>query len=858
MLKKSRKLGVFEGIEMNVDFRYLEKEAGFRKEIEIFERILGWIMVVGAVAFLIFIFLTFYEISQVKISWEILLVDSVTGVIMWVCIGIITYGTYLIRNRDLFLDRISIDNLDHLRQRMQETNKEISIDVSKFFDHDLINIFDDILSREHQNYVLDLLYELFKFKHIIVAADRLGLEKQQRGELLEKLKKIKLRLSEEELTQLLKGSFELALDKGFHFVDEMAVFMYIVKGPLNKYLLEYEINELEIDAMVVWVANQAKKRRYIQLIKTQSTLKPTSTVNRSYTSVFSPTLVEFSRDFTMEVIRGNFTLSYAHQKELDELVELVSSSNSTATLVLGKPGVGKTTLIKDLALRMVVEDVPEIIKDMRLVGFDFNRAYALAANEQKFKAIVEQVIEEVIRAKNIIMVMDDIDEFAGVRKELSAEVVNLITDAMDRGQIKIIASSTIEGYSKYIKPYKAFAALFNTITINEPSDELAAQILFDIVPELEQKYKLAVEFEVISRVVKLSHRYAFEKVLPDKAINLLEEVMLHAYSQRGVKEVKEEMVDEVVAKKVGVEVGKISGSESQKLINLETELHKKVIGQHHAVTAVSAALRRSRAGLTSQSRPIASFLFFGPTGVGKTELSKAVTELYFGDKKFMIRLDMSEYQEEENLKRLIGTTEDGEFTGGYLSEAVRAKPYSLILLDEIEKANAKVLDLFLQVLDEGKMTDGLGREINFANTIIIATSNIAANEIADRISRGEDYKTVSEAVIPELRQYLRIEFLNRFDKLIMFKSLHKVEMQQIAGLMMSSLSKQMQEKGIVLQYTTKLLEELVELGYNPLYGAREMRRVIQDNVEDRLAEMIINGRIKAGSQMTINSLQDIK
>ncbi|HRP37333.1 MAG TPA: AAA family ATPase, partial [Candidatus Dojkabacteria bacterium] len=423
----------------------------------------------------------------------------------------------------------------------------------------------------------------------------------------------------------------------------------------------------------------------------------------------------------------------------------------------------------------------------------------------------------------------------------------------DVHKLRIIATSSVEGYTRHIKPYKALDALFNKMKMEVPTDEIALQILFDFIPELEKTYKVKIAFEAADRSVELSHKFAFERVLPDKAINLLEEAISRALAV-GKTVVDREVVDKLVAGKVGVEIGSISMKESDFLNKLEIELHKRVIGQHQAVDAVAAALRRSRAGLTNKNRPVASFLFFGPTGVGKTELAKTVAELYFGDEEKMIRLDMSEYQEDRNLGRLIGMQEGEEFVGGYLTEAVKAKPYALILLDEIEKANPRVLDLFLQILDEGKITDGMGREVIFTNTIIIATSNVASKEIADLISQGRRYSEVLEAIMPTLRNFLRIEFLNRFDKLIMFKPLLRMEVEEIANLMMKSVADRLFDKGIKLEYSRHLLQELANLGYNNLYGARELRRVVTDTIEDLVAQLIIERKLQSGSTIFIESL----
>ncbi len=500
---------------------------------------------------------------------------------------------------------------------------------------------------------------------------------------------------------------------------------------------------------------------------------------------------------------------------------------------------------------MTVEDVPKALRDFRLVVVDLNKILTKTASIDSFKSNLQNMFEEVRISGNIILVLEEFSQILNIRDDARLEVANLIINAIDALKLQIIATSNYGNYTKYIQSNKSLAALFEVVKLNEPSSNVALQILIDEVPRLENKYALNIQVSALKRIVEFSSKFDFERVMPDKGIDLLEEACVRAKAE-ALKFVDINLVDTLLSDKIGVNVGSISKGDSEVLLNI---MHKRIVGQDDAINAIVSAVKRSRSGLTNSKRPIASFMFFGPTGVGKTEVAKALADVYYGNEKLMVRIDMSEYQEEQNLNRLIGySDDDGNFIGGYLTEAVRSRPYCLVLLDEVEKANKKVLDLFLQVLDEGSLTDGAGRKTDFTNTIIIMTSNVGSKKITDLILQGNKYNDVEKEALSDLREFFRIEFLNRFDKLIMFKPLTKIEIQEIVRLTLEKINENLLTRGISISWNDKTLTDLAEMGYNPVYGARELRRVVQEQIEDKLADLIISGTLKSGSEAVLDGL----
>ncbi|MEI6462346.1 MAG: AAA family ATPase, partial [bacterium] len=456
----------------------------------------------------------------------------------------------------------------------------------------------------------------------------------------------------------------------------------------------------------------------------------------------------------------------------------------------------------------------------------------------------------------IILVIDDFDQFINVRSDFVSEIIGLFVKAYEEYDLKVIATSNREGYTRYISQQKSLSSIFSLVELSEPSEEVSIQVLLDKVSFLEKKYSLRISFEALVSSVKFGNKILYDRTMPEKGIYILEKACIKA-NRESQKELSASFVERVISEQIGVKVGKLTKEESKELDNLESVISSRILGQKEAVMSVVNAIKRSRAEVSSEKKPLASFLFYGPTGVGKTELAKVIADVFFSDAKRLIKIDLGEYQEEDNLVRLIGKGDTSNFLGGELTEFVRKNPFSVVILDEIEKAKPQVLDVFLQLLDEGYLTDGAGRKVVFTNTIVVATSNVGSKIIADSISKGESYKQTSIKVEAELSNVFKVEFLNRFDKLVMFKPLHRIDIEEIANMMLKEQVENLKEKGIDLEYSKEFLSEISNIGYDPVYGARSMRRAIQDNVEAKIAEQIVSGKLKTGGTIKFNSLKDI-
>ena len=608
--------------------------------------------------------------------------------------------------------------------------------------------------------------------------------------------------------------------------------------------------------VATWVRMQEQLREEQAKFRALAALKPSTAMNRSMTARQTPLLDRFSEDLTLLARNGYVAPLVGREREMEELLRAIESGRRSVALV-GETGVGKSALVEGLARRMVEEDVPPELFDRRLVSV--NVAQLIAAGDPVLAPQrLLSLLNEVAASGNIILVMHGIESLVGAGSNGGLDLAETLSSELEKGYFLVIATLTPQAWTGLLER-RSLGSKLVRVDIAEPESEEAISIIMGRSGYIEYQNKVYFSYGAIEKAVSLAGRYLREVRLPESALNVLKEAAVLARGQRGERAlVTDEDVARVIHDKTNVPVEAVTSSESDKLLNLESALHGRVIGQDEAVTAVAQAMRRARAEIREGRRPIANFLFLGPTGVGKTELSKALAAEYFGSEKMMVRLDMSEYQNQDAVSRIIG--KPGDDRGGLLTEAVRKNPFTIVLLDELEKAHPDILTLFLQVMDDGRLTDGVGRTIDFTNVVLIATSNAGTQYIQDEVKKGSSIDHIKTGLLEqELKGIFRPEFLNRFDAVIVFKPLDLDAVTQIAHLLLGSVAKRMEEKGIAFRAEDEAVEELARAGFDPLFGARPLRRVIQERVENQLADLILRNAVhrkdtivlKAGGQLEV-------
>jgi ATP-dependent Clp protease ATP-binding subunit ClpC len=638
------------------------------------------------------------------------------------------------------------------------------------------------------------------------------------------------------------------------------------------------------------------------------------------------TLDSFGRDLTQLARDGMLDPVIGRDKEIERVIQVLCRRTKNNPVLIGEPGVGKSAIAEELAHRVAAGNIPQLLKDRRVISLDLASMVAGTKYRGEFEERLKTVLNEIKQAKNIILFIDEVHTLIGAgAAEGAIDAANILKPALARGEIQCISATTLDEYRKYIEKDAALERRFQPVMVGEPTTEHTVEILRGLRDRYEAHHRVKISDEAINAAVQLSDRYIADRFLPDKAIDLMDEaaarVRIRAFVSppdmkelevklQNVRKEKEEAVSnqnferaaamrdeekqlllemeqlrekwdssqsgndlvvteediaDIVANWTGIPARKLTEGESERLLHLEEVLHERVIGQNEAVSAVARAIRRARAGLKDPNRPIGSFLFLGPTGVGKTELSRALAQAMFGDEDAMVRLDMSEYMEKHTVSRMVGSPPGyvGYDEGGQLTEKVRRRPYCVVLLDEIEKAHPDVFNVLLQILEDGRLTDGKGRTVNFRNTVVIMTSNVGSGTIAHKTMgfgvqnvNSLEYQTMRERTLDALRSTFRPEFLNRVDETVVFHSLEQEDVEKIASLMLKAVKKRLLERDIDLSFTDAASKYLAKIGFDPLYGARPLRRAIQQQVEDNLSEEILANRIAFGDSVEVDVKDD--
>ena len=643
----------------------------------------------------------------------------------------------------------------------------------------------------------------------------------------------------------------------------------------------------------------------------------------------TPSLDEFGTDLTLAAQEQRLDPVVGREKEIERVIQILARRTKNNPVLLGETGVGKTAVVEGLAARIVNSEVPDILEGKKVIQLDMGLLVAGTKYRGEFEERLKKIMDEIRQAGNIILIIDEMHTLIGAgAAEGAIDAANILKPALSRGEIQVIGATTLEEYRKYVEKDSALERRFQSIIIEEPSVDDTIEIIKGLKPKYEEHHKLRISDEAIVAATELSYKYITDRFLPDKAIDIIDEaasklrIQTSALPPEGkelekqlksvikqkedairnqefetasnlrddeadLKEkirelslkwredneenkptVTSEQVAQVVSTMTGIPTTKITEGESERLLKLEQTLHARVIGQDQAVVALSKAIRRARVGLKAPNRPIGSFIFSGPTGVGKTELAKALAEAVFGSEDNMIRVDMSEFMEKHSTAKLIGSPPGyvGYDDGGHLTEIIRKKPYSVILFDEIEKAHPDVFNIMLQILDDGRLTDSKGRHINFKNTIIIMTSNVGASMITTTSKLGfsvaedeqkDKYEKLKDTVMEEMKKSFRPEFLNRIDDIIVFAHLSKPEIREIVDLMLNDLFKRLESQQLTIEVTDEVKDYLGDAGYSEAYGARPLRRLIQKRIEDGLAEEILSGKYSAGNKIVLK-LKDEK
>jgi len=741
--------------------------------------------------------------------------------------------------------------------------KKDLIDISKTYDDktlDLINKSWQLANKLNENFVneLHLFVALPESDQGLIIFGRLGIAKQTIQDKVMNILSQKTAVGGAPKFEVISKKLlifayweAMLAEKVKIGVTELAssftrkeLFKDLEKDYVEDILVDLELNRQKLKNVIVWIKIQNQLRQRVSRYRARGRLKPKSGIDRAMTAVATPFLDQMSVDLTGAARAGGLFPTVGRDKEFEEVFRIIEGSKDSV-LLIGYPGVGKTSMLEGLAQKMIADDVPDMLKDKRLVSLSVPHLVSGATPAQAEERLMA-ALGEAAKAKNIVLAIENVHDMVGITagQQGGLDLSEVLSQILSKRFFYVVATTNPRDYTEAIEQ-SSIANVFQNIKVEEPEINEAIQVLEAKSGSIEFQNKIFFSYDSLDKAVSLSARYMHEKYLPQKALEIIEQVAIAIRKERGENQiVTGDDVAKFISTKTSIPVSKITAKEAEKLINLEEEIHGRIIGQDEAVKMVASSLRRARAELREGDRPIASLLFLGPTGVGKTELAKTVADIYFGSEENMVRLDMSEYQTPESIYRLIGAPTAVSKEGGYLTEAIRRNPFTLLLVDEIEKAHPDVLNLFLQVMEDGRLTDNAGRTIDFTNLIIVMTSNAGTPYLQDAVAKGLSVEEIKNHMInEELREYFRPEFLNRYDGIMIFKPLTEENVFEIGKLMIAKVAKRLEAKGITFKATDDAIRELAKKGYDPKFGARPLRRVIQQEVDDALANYLLTAQI---------------
>jgi len=657
----------------------------------------------------------------------------------------------------------------------------------------------------------------------------------------------------ESFESALKKASQTAELKGHNRVEATDLFSALSREDqfFKNFIINNSLKGDDIENLAFWLDEIKEKRRKIKRFWDADNLAKRGTLAKAWTAGYTITLDKYSTDLT-EALKGKEMEFIGHEEELEAVERILSMKGINNVLLVGEPGTGKKSIVYHLAKMSIAGKGLREVNFKRVVEINLPNLLARIESTEEVEVILDKIFQEAYSAENIILVIDNLHNYSGQAQAPGIiDVSGILGPYLRLSEFRTVGITTYEGLHKNLERNSSILSLFQKVEVREIPRQDTLRLLEWQALALEGQYGIFISYPALREIISLSDRYFPSLAFPEKAIDLLKESAIYISSLRnGEKALLARHVDKIVSQKAEIPVGEIEDKEKDILLNLEDLIHKRIINQEEAVKEISTALRRARSEITVRQGPMGAFLFLGPTGVGKTETSKALAEIYFGSERKMIRIDMSEFQNSSDIPRLIGTTSEQ----GLLTEAVRENPFSLVLLDEVEKAHPNILNLFLQVFDEGFLTDGMGRKIDFKNTMIISTSNAGAQMLIEALKKNEKWEGVRQRMTNYLfeERIFRPELLNRFDAIILFTPLSKQNLLDIAGLLLGKLQKNLLNKGVQMEISEELKNKIVDLGYNPIFGARNMRRVIQEKVENPLASALLSGELSQGGKAEID------